>query len=225
MLNIKSFLLLLGISIVFSGCVNKTITPLTPKSSKNLSGKTFTIIKRDLPTLPQIITPTAALSASMLGGLTGALVNFTDDSKTTVDKAFSNTPSSYIYTNIAMTLEEKYKMKFVNIEKITNEFDINNLPKEYENIDYIIDHKDIGWLVNYYPMHWFSYGIYYSGKLKIYDVSSKKVVAEGYCHYSPTYDTNSPSYDELFENNNQKLMEITKVALDQCIKTHLEKVY
>ncbi len=217
---VKGILLTTAV-LLLSGCVSKNVVKMEPSVSKNLNNKTFTFVKRDFPLQPFVMTPMKAMTFGLFGAIGGAFMAM--DSSNAIDD-FTQTPSYYINTQLSNALQNRYNMRLIKHNKITDETSIEDLIREYPDVDYLIDNSDFRWSVEYYPFHFGKYRVSYIGKLKLIDVKNKIVIAEGYCEDIPEYSQSSPTYDELFDNEAKLLKQITKNRLDGCIDKYLREV-
>lgn len=209
--------------LIFSGCTNKTINIKKSDDFKNLTDKTFTYVKRDKPIQPFVMTPSKAVFFSLTGGLGGAVLGgyeyaiSNDDSK--------KIPSYYINKNISDMLHKKYNMKYIKPNIITDSSNIDEIIKNYNNVDYLIDSQDSAWTVGYFPMHWGTYRVIYRNNLRMISTKSKKIIAQGSCEYQPEYHKTMPTYDQMFANNNKLLKKYTQIALDKCLNEFKENIF
>ncbi|MFT5661036.1 MAG: hypothetical protein ACI9TV_001680 [Sulfurimonas sp.] len=206
---------------LFTGCSVKTIA-VSSDAKQNLSNKTFTFVKRTGPLGPQTLTPGKALAIGLTGGVGAAIMGATGGLD--AEELATKIPGAYISTELSKVFEEKYKMIKVLDNITTNESDIDELVQTYDNVDYLIDTQDLLWQVVYYPFNWGTYSVRYIGTLKLIDINSKKILAQGQCQYFPDYTENAPTYDEIFLEDSKLLKQMTKEGLDVCIKKYITEV-
>ena len=217
-------LLLIGVVILFSGCISKKIVPIDKTISQNLPNKTFTFVNRELPIKPYVMTPVTVVSMGLFGGIGGAIIGLADNFSST-ENVYTKTPEYYLNATLSSYLQKKYKIKYISQDIVTNETAVEDLVKQYSNVDYLIDNRNFKWIVDYYPFNWGTYGVQYASALQFIDVKNKKVIAQGYCDFSSKLNEASPTYDELFKNNNELLKQITKNAIDECVDKYMKEVF
>lgn len=211
--------------LLASGCVSKNTVPMKPAVVQDIKEKSFTYVKREYPIKPMVMTPGMAMTMGLGGAIGGALGGaFMASEAYSEDKVYASTPSHYINTKLSEVLKKKHNMNLVEVNSISDNSSIDDLVEEYAGVDYLVDNRDMMWQVIYYPFHFFSYKVRYESKFRFIDVKNRVVVAEGYCEYDPDYSDNSPSYDDLFDNNAEGLKNITRQALDGCVDKYLKEV-
>jgi len=222
-ITIVKKMLIIGVVLLFSGCVSKDVVPMSAGSLQNLSNKTFTFVQRKKLSEPNIMTPGQAMTMGLFGGVGGAIVELANE-KSGI-KAFRKTPAYYINSQLTPVLIEKYKMRLVPSVHVTDKSDLVELLEEYKNVDYIIDTQDFHWVAMYYPLNWDTYGIRYMGNIKIIDVKKEKIIAKGYCESIPENSDKSPSYEQLFADDAKLFKKMTENILSKCADNYLKEVF
>jgi hypothetical protein len=138
---------------------------------------------------------------------------------------FIETPEHHLNVNLSNNLEKKYHIKYVSKEIVTDKISLEDLVKEYNDVDYIIDNKNVQWMAFYHTFHLNSYYVKYMSEMRFIDVKNKKVIARSFCDYEQEYSENSPTYRELFAEDGKLLKKITKEAIDNCAKKYLQEVF
>ena len=77
--------------------------------------------------------------------------------------------------------------------------EVSDLVGLYQEYDFVLDVKTIGWSSIYFPSDWDSYRVMYTAHARLIDIKSNQIVAEELCAHVPNYeDTNqAPSYEQL----------------------------
>lgn len=83
--------------------------------------------------------------------------------------------------------------------------------------DYVVDVQTTGWGYVYYPNAWDRYRVQHSAKVRIIDVASKTVVAQGACSHHPSFSDSSPTRAQLVENEAAGLKSALEVIAAQCV--------
>lgn len=223
----KIKILVLVSTILFSGCVQDTIS-LDPKKQENLTGKTITFVHQNTPTYPEVMSPSKALGMGLIGGVLGAVI-VSAISKVGVEEKVP--PSTYISKKIIPNFVKNYKMKFLKNEfkEESNVTDMTSMNNEQEEVpemdkflknyktDYILDIHSM-WSVGYFEWHWGSYAVRMQNDLRLIDRINKKVIAQVTCQYLPKYKEGLPSYDEMFANEEKLMKEESFKAMNLCVE-------
>ena len=122
--------------------------------------------------------------------------------------------------NIGSTLSVNIKEPVI----YGNNDDIAHLIAVHRHHDYILDIRTVNWSFGYFPTDWDSYRVMYSAKLKLIDVKASEIVAEAFCSRVPEQTSESPSYDQLLENNAARLKDELRISADHCIKELSRKI-
>jgi len=77
--------------------------------------------------------------------------------------------------------------------------DVNALASRYQDYDFVLDVRTIGWNAIYFPSDWNNYRVLYSAHARLIDVKAKHIVAEQQCLHVPQYSNSdtAPTYAQL----------------------------
>jgi hypothetical protein len=94
---------------------------------------------------------------------------------------------------------------------------VGELAQTYAGSDLLLDVKTQAWGFVYYPTDWSHYRIMYNARLRLIDLKTKAVLAEGTCVLAPEKTADSPTYEELLAQNAARLKREFAGAETACI--------
>lgn len=97
------------------------------------------------------------------------------------------------------------------------------MSKEMEE-DIFIDIKTINWGIRPNRFSFNEDHVLYSARLRLVDSRFPKVIADEICNY-PDNNSSETTYDELLENNAEKIKQELNKASIYCIKSFKENVF
>lgn len=83
--------------------------------------------------------------------------------------------------------------------------------------DYVIDVQTTSWMFVYYPTQWGRYRVAHTAQVRVIDVASKTIVSQGSCFHNPEFSENSPTYDQLVDNQAAGLKKELAIAATECV--------
>ena len=95
--------------------------------------------------------------------------------------------------------------------------EIGALLSDYSGSEYLLDVKTFNWMFGYYPDDWSHYRVIYNARMRLIDVTTKKVIAETMCNSTQGDDKNPPTKDDLLNNGAQLLKEYLEKASTACV--------
>lgn len=202
---------------LLAGCVSTENIKIDQKHATNMHEKTMAITSSDKPDF-------AAMTAGKaMFALVGAFAMISAGNDIVSENNISD-PAAYIGEEVAKKLSSIHSVKAAYPANANSDDDISTLTKEHTANDYLLDVRTINWSFAYFPTSWDVYRVIYSAKLRIIDTKTQDVVAEGFCSRVPDQTADSPSYDELLNNNAARLKEELKVAADYCISEFQQNI-
>ena len=211
------------ISIVISllalaGCVSTKNVRIDQHHSEIMHGKTMSVTTSDKPDFAAMTAGKAMFA--MIGAI--AMINKGNEIVRTHDVS---DPASYISEALADQIAAAHSVSLVRPIVAEKDDDIGVLMASVRsNSAYILDIRTINWSFAYFPTDWNNYRVIYSAKLRLIDVNGKQVIAEAFCSRVPDQGPESPSYDQLLDNNAERLKQELKQAADYCIQDFQQKV-
>lgn len=194
--------------LTFTGCVNTKNIRIEQDAAEQLSGKSIVSTLSDKPDF--------FATTVNFGGLLGALVARDQGNRLVRENDISD-PAGDMGKKLIKDLSDKYSLSVLSVGDIQESDDILDLTKQYENADYILDVRTVGWGFSYFPTDWNNYWVVYRAKMRLIDVKSKELVAEGYCSTPMEETPQSPSYEELVSNGAVGIKEELQKAANDCL--------
>jgi hypothetical protein len=199
-------------SFILLNCATVKQVPLSKDAALNLKGKTCEISRHETPGFQ------ASTAAKAAFGPLGAPAAFSEG-KEIVAKNNIEDPAVYISRELAKTLNENLSIKTLpESSAICTDSNVATISSTYKSGDIILDVRTLNWFFAYYPTVWTKYRIFYAAHFRIIDTRSKEVLAEEIFVKLTDEDTSvAPTYDDLLNNNAERLKsEIRKLA-DEAI--------
>src|SRR5262249_40419206 len=84
-------------------------------------------------------------------------------------------------------------------------------------VDLLLDVRTLSWGFAYLPTTWNRYRVRYSARLRLFDMKTARVLAEGGCRRSSDETPDAPSYEELLANGAQRLKAELRSAAELCL--------
>lgn len=213
MKNRKMFksIAMLASALFITGCVSTKTIPIDMTKVRSSAPESVAISKREKPDFAAMTAGKAMFGA--FGAM--AMISAGND---LISENDVEDPASYIGSELASAFSKTIPGTVVKPSKAqTESTSPDELSEKYNFADYLIDVQTINWSLAYFPTDWDSYRVIYSAKLRVIDTRTQEQVAEGFCSRIPDQDSNSPSYDQLLNNNAKRLKKELKIAADACI--------
>ncbi len=171
--------------------------PNQPLANGNLlRGKKCVSVNGSPPPFSSM-TPTKALLSG--GSISGLLPS----SRLANSNAIKD-PAVLISQQLSAAMVSKLGMAALGQRQVLQDSP-EKIAKACPDADYAVDVRTIGWGFCYFPVNWGTYRVFSSAQLRVIDCKSGQVVASGTHQVIPDKQPNSPSYDELTEQNAARL--------------------
>lgn len=196
---------------LLSGCVSTKNVPINDTATNDLTGKSITTTKREIPDF-------AAMTAGKaMFAMVGA-VAMISAGNTIIKENNVEDPANYISNSLIAGLSEKYNLTVLaNGGKLVASESPDKLASQYNEAQYLLDVRTINWSFGYFPTDWDSYRVIYSAKLRLINTQNGEVVAESFCPRIPEKTASAPSYKLLLADNAQRLKDELRASADYCI--------
>jgi hypothetical protein len=89
---------------------------------------------------------------------------------------------------------------------------------------YIVDVQTQAWNSIYFPLDWTHYGLIYGAIYKIIDVQDAKVLGKGRCFVKPKHSADSPTGDQLLNDQAAGLKKLDADAAAECLSDLKTKI-
>lgn len=211
-----SLVALLGLA--GSACVSTRTSQLSDTTGNTWHGKSVAVTAR--PT-PDFVAMTAGKAAFALVGAVAMI----EAGKTIVAENGIQDSQPYMSQEILKAAIEQFGVTAATMPPIvTDTTDVPKLAQAAAGSDLLFDVQSMGSSFRYLPLDWSHYYVDFNVKLRIIDVHSKSIVAEGFCHRPGDDDKHPPTKDELLANKAALLKEKLKAHWDSCVAEFDTKV-
>ena len=209
------FIAVAGLSMV--ACVSTKNIPMTIDAANSVSNREVATAKREKPDFA------AFTAGKAMFALVGAMAMISAGNEI-VAKNNIEDPAAYIGEKLSLELSAKYGTKVSSKSVAVKDEDVREITKSNPDIDLLLDIRTINWSFAYFPATWNKYRVIYSARLRLVDIKAGKIIAEGFCSRVPDQTPNSPSYDDLLDNNAERLKKELNEAADFCVGEFKAKV-
>jgi hypothetical protein len=197
---------------LLAGCVSVEHIPLAPGAADALRGRQAALASREQPDFAAMTAARAAI-----GGLIGAAV-MAEGGRRVVEVNNIQDPAHAIAQAIAAELRDTHQLRLAASAISVDSDDVAKVAKENSGGDLLLDVRTISWGYSYFPTTWNRYRVFYSARLRLVDLKSAKVIAEGFCSRMPEETPDAPTGDELLANGAAVVKRELKTAADTCIE-------
>jgi hypothetical protein len=197
---------------LLAGCVSVEHIPLAPGAADTLRGRQAALASREQPDFAAMTAARAAI-----GGLIGAAV-MAEGGRRVVEANNIQDPAQAIAEAIAAELRDTHQLRLAASAISVDSDDVAKIAKENSGGDLLLDVRTINWGYSYFPTTWNRYRVFYSARLRLVDLKSAKVIAEGFCSRMPEETPDAPTGDELLANGAAVVKRELKIAADTCIE-------
>ena len=197
---------------LLAGCVSVEPIPLAPGATDALRGRQVALASREQPDFAAVTAARAAI-----GGLVGAAIMGEGGRRVVEDNNIQD-PAHTIAQSIAAELRDTHQLRLDASAISVDSDDVPKIAKENAGGDLLLDVRTINWGYVYFPTTWNRYRVFYSARLRLIDIKSAKVIAEGFCSRMPEETPDAPTGDELLANGAAVVKRELKTAADTCIE-------
>jgi hypothetical protein len=196
---------------LLAGCVSVEHIPLETGAAQTLRGREVAVASREQPDFAAMTPAKAAL-----GLIGGAMM--VEAGKQVVEENNVQDPAHAIAQAIAAELKDTHQLRLATNAISVNSDDAAQIAKENSGGDLLLDVRTINWGYSYFPTTWNRYRVFYTARVRLIDLKSAKVIAEGFCSRMPEETPDAPTGDELLANGAEVLKRELKTAADTCLE-------
>ncbi|SDR72489.1 hypothetical protein SAMN05216271_0179 [Halopseudomonas sabulinigri] len=204
--------LLVVTSLLSVGCSSVKTKVLAPNTAGAFSGKSLVLSKyNELPDFP------AQTAVNVQFGVVGVLTAISNGNAI-IRRNNIQDPALGISRQLAQGMQNSHGFNVTEADDfVTVKSDVPELAARYQDYDYVLDVKTLGWSSIYFPTDWDNYRVIYTAHARLISVDSGQVVAEQLCSHVPDYaDTNqAPSYVQL--ENGTGLKATLNKSIEYCV--------
>lgn len=216
----KKFFNSIILLVFLSSCVSTQTLTLSSIDSSFLKEKTITITHSKKPSFSEVTV--GKMFTAILVVPAGVAWMIHDGNKLIRENNVDD-PATIISNNLADKLRNNYKSKIVDEKEVVDIGSVEEMSDRYrDSSDYVLDVRTINWSLNYAQYSFNTYHILYSSKLRLIDVKTKKIVAEGFC---PSQTINPQSYNWYTKDNAAALKDVLKNLASYCTSSLGKSVF
>jgi len=196
-------------SIILGGCATTPMT-ISEQDTSSLYGSKLTVIRYEPdPFLPMTNTK----GALAVLGVAAAV----SEGKELVEEHKLVDPAINIKTSLAKDLSETYRITDITVIEETRPFesDPEDVAAMASNEGIVLDVRTFGWGTMYYPFKT-KYRVNYMAQARLINAKDKRVISAERCLINEAYSENSPTYDDLMENDAALLKTKLTDASSEC---------
>ena len=200
------------------GCVSQQTVPVDPAATRRFAGMTIMASKRARPDF-MAGTPGQGLIAALgIPAMVPGMAILTHIGNGIVIENEIADPADYISSTLIAELSQKYGLTPIANDGI---FVVDESPgelaKQFATSRFLLDVRTVAWGFMNHPVKWSHFGVNYSGRLRVIDTESGKVIAESYCTKQPFAERPDLTRDELLADRAQRLKDELRAAAEFCI--------
>lgn len=187
-----------------SVCAKDKITPLTADAAAQIQNKTFIVTRHAKPDF------TAMTAGKASFGLFGAVAMVKEGNEIVQNNRIPD--NAEILEEVLVPLLIK-KFGLTLVDENANHTAFNKpeeIAKEQNQGDYILDIASINWMSLYYPGNWSEYHTFYMGQARLIERASGKQLSSMTCVLNGRKDKNKfpPSNEDMLADNAQLLKDM-----------------
>ena len=210
---------LLAIAFLTS-CVSTKNVPLAAGDRAAMRGKTLVASRRNMPAFG-VIKPESMALAGLGGAIGGAIAGGIAESqgKEQVVMHHLPIPEETITTPVQKNLVTKTGARSLPVPSSwVADDNAQSIAAQYRPADYVLDIRTTGWMGGDYPFTVSKYFIAYSAKMRLIEVASGRVIAEGFQSYQSNDKAHAPNFAGIYANDAAFLRAETKKGTDAAIR-------
>jgi len=204
--------------LVISGCAGVSNVPITSEAASSIKNRVITLAVHETPSFRAV---TRGKSQFLLLGIAAV---YTHGNQIITENNIDD-PAKNIGEKLVLQLRDKYETEIAPIRVFVINDDIQDISKKNSGLDLLLDIKTTNWAFAYYLTSLSKYRVLYSAQLRLIDMKKGEILAEGLCERNPDQTSNSPTYDELLDNNAEGLKNELREAEEFCAGEFWGKVF
>jgi hypothetical protein len=183
--------------------------PISADNAAAMSGQTIAVTQRELPDFSAMTSSKAQL------GMAGAFMMIGVGNGIVRDNHIED-PAVAMAADLAQTLAAARGATVVETPVAAKGQNPKEIAAAAGEAKYVVDVATTYWGYMYQSFDWSHYSVLYMAKLKVIDVSTKAVIAEGQCKWKPAKDAKLPTAEELLANEAAEVKAQLAQARDAC---------
>ncbi len=202
--------------LILAGCVSTRNSPLSADRTQALRGKTIVVSDRPRADFVAMTAGKAAFA------LVGAVAMIEAGNAIVKDNGIDD-PTILLSQNLTSEAEVRYGAVAATPSSVAiDTTDLAKMAHAASNADLLLDVQSLGSQFRYFPTDWSHYAVDSAFKVRLLDVRSASLIAEGFCRQTTQKDPSPPTKDELLADHAARLKSILATQRDACLQ-QLEK--
>jgi hypothetical protein len=210
--------LLVGL-LVLVGCVSTRNAPVSADRTHGLQGRTIALSNRPRA---DFVAMTAGKAAFALVGAVAMI----EAGNTIVKDNGIDDPAPLLGQKLIGEAEVRYGVVAATPPSVAiDTTDLARMAHAASNADLLLDVQSLGSQFRYFPTDWSHYAVDSAFKVRLLDVHSAALIAEGFCRQTTQKDPAPPTKDELLDDNAARLKAILASQRDACLQKLTKEVF
>ena len=198
--------------LILGGCVSTRNAPLSSDRTQTLQGKTIAVSNRPRPDFVAMTAGKAAFA------LVGAVAMIEAGNAIVKDNGIDD-PTILLGQNLISEAEFRYGVVAATSPSVAlDTTDLAKMAHAASNADLLLDVQSLGSQFRYFPTDWSHYAVDSAFKVRLLDVRSVSLIAEGFCRQTTQKDPSPPTKDQLLADNAARLKSILAAQRDACLQ-------
>lgn len=199
---------------ILGGCAETEVAIPPADVVTKFQGQPLTIVARTTPNFTFTTPGRAAFEGGPLGK------PYTADDTTLLRDNGVEDPAVAMAARLATTLAVRMHTTGPALLPNQTSSDAATLARAAGGRGAVLDVQTAEWTILYFPFDWTHYRLVYSGRARLIDGISGKVLSEGPCSYGTRDDPDPPSYDEVLANSAAWLKAKLAQLQERCVSTY-----
>ena len=210
--------LLFGL-LILCGCVSTRNATLSVDRTHTLHGKTIAFSGRPRADFVAMTAGKAAFA------LVGAVAMIQAGNAIVKDNGIDD-PTTFLAQSLISEAEFSYGVVAATPPSVAiDTTDLAKMAHTAGNADLLLDVQSLGSQFRYFPTDWNHYAVDSAFKVRLLDVRSASLIAEGFCRQTTQKDPTPPTKDELLADHAARLKAILSTQRDACLKQLKKDVF
>jgi hypothetical protein len=201
------------VAIVFlAGCVSTRNAAVSDERTKDWRGKTIALTARPRA---DFVAMTAGKAAFALIGAVAMI----EAGKSIVEQNGIEDPAPILAQDLLIEAQTWYDVIAMTTAPVAiDTTDLNKMVHAASGADLLLDVQSMGSQFRYFPTDWSHYAVDSAFKVRLLDVRTGSLIAEGFCRQTTEKEPSPPTKDELLANRASRLKSILANQRDVCLK-------
>lgn len=208
----QKLVLALVVAAGATGCTTVQKVSLDTGAGAAMKGQTLVQTTRSMPDF-------AAMSATKGAfGMLGALAAVSEGKDLVKANQIAD-PAVAISAALAQHLQAGRDVQLVTPAVLVNSTEPGQIAAAAKGkARYVLDVQTINWGFSYFPTDWTHYRVQHSAQVRLVEVQTGALLAQGTCSYFPQSNDGAPTYDELVNNQAAGLKAQMERIAGECAK-------